>query len=290
MDYTLPKPDFTKLSHTRSTLAENGNSSATITTSLVQPGNSNLQNKFKPIIAFDADILDDGNNFDCYVHPWGTGDSEFDEQMHLPHAGRNCASPDYSAALTSGQLPAPVGQDDRDTMPEPDTSVEAKDVGKFPHLPRPSVAPSNPASDNYGLTSSAEEEIVNLVDPVPETLPQRPPSSVIHEFAPMLDVYDFALQRSPTGQTVTLSKAARTEEDLMDYEMDWDEILKSVPSRPKGSSVLEKLDHFVASSTTPAITNTSATQVLQTTKALTATQVLEQTQGSHGSYNSHETQ
>ncbi|KAK3381301.1 hypothetical protein B0H63DRAFT_524030 [Podospora didyma] len=112
-----------------------------------------------------------------------------------------------------------------------------------------SLADASQEYDSYSLATSDEEEMAKLIDPVsPVTRQQHiPPSSVLRGLGTpsTIETFDPNLQRSPPTNTPskmtqgcpTSGGSRGNEEELLDYDVDWDIILNSPPSLPKDPSL-----------------------------------------------------
>ncbi|KAM7192922.1 hypothetical protein V8F33_008110 [Rhypophila sp. PSN 637] len=111
---------------------------------------------------------------------------------------------------------------------------------------KPSAAVQSKSSDNvvdsigtetdYFFDDSLEEEMAQLVEPRTEVSHQFPPSSVVKEMDAGSDteIFDPRLQRSPPSESKGPGEVKDLEtfegEDLLSFDVDWDDIFKSVPS------------------------------------------------------------
>lgn len=101
-------------------------------------------------------------------------------------------------------------------------------------------------NDEYSIASSDEEEMARLADIplVAETL-KIPSSSVIRgmDDNSSIEAFDPSLQRSPPSDATQAGRNPRGndhqhyEEDLLDYNVDWDEVMGSLPSCPRDPSL-----------------------------------------------------
>ncbi|KAK0629072.1 hypothetical protein B0T17DRAFT_524551 [Bombardia bombarda] len=103
--------------------------------------------------------------------------------------------------------------------------------------------------DDYSVAESDEEDMALLADALSAEIAQPiPPTSVINEMErpSSTDVFDPNLQRSsPTSNEHGKSDGKRNpsdEEELLDYDVEWDNVLECLPSLPRDPSLPKRPD------------------------------------------------
>ncbi|KAK0640925.1 hypothetical protein B0T16DRAFT_357193 [Cercophora newfieldiana] len=115
--------------------------------------------------------------------------------------------------------------------------------GHFLGVPSPEVLPPTPQEeDTYIIGTSDEEDLAKLIDSISAKPMQIPPSSVIRSMdsGSSREVFDPNLPGSPPekAQNNTTSENVQVkEEDLLDSDVEWDEIIELLPSRPHDPSL-----------------------------------------------------